>query len=267
MSKFVVNTEGQRDYTAQQMSPSAVLVPKGKEHLVPEGTPYIRILDEIPNQKFNPTETLVTFEMFMQYCYDVGIDIPDDQGWGREKRPVINVSSIDILYFINWVAEKTAELNEKTKMFEDNVKIVKPYILQRKDNDNWWIWMNPEIKELEDKGFEVHYPSVPTEDQWTSMLGDAQEDAENGNLDEIAWYAENSNGMTHPVAEKKANNYGIYDILGNTWKMVFQQKPPFMTPALWIEHNFPGKYMDCDWFGQNGNNAYASYTSLEDSVE
>jgi sulfatase modifying factor 1 len=36
-----------------------------------------------------------------------------------------------------------------------------------------------------------------------------------GNLDEIAWYWNNSNFTTHPVAKKKPNAFGLYDMLGN----------------------------------------------------
>jgi hypothetical protein len=35
------------------------------------------------------------------------------------------------------------------------------------------------------------------------------------NLDAIAWYDENSGNETHPVARKKANPWGLYDMLGN----------------------------------------------------
>lgn len=34
-------------------------------------------------------------------------------------------------------------------------------------------------------------------------------------LDEVAWYNKNSEATTHPVGEKKANDWGLHDCLGN----------------------------------------------------
>jgi formylglycine-generating enzyme required for sulfatase activity len=37
-------------------------------------------------------------------------------------------------------------------------------------------------------------------------------------LDAIAWYTGNSEQKTHPVAQKTANPWGLYDMLGNVWE-------------------------------------------------
>ena len=37
-------------------------------------------------------------------------------------------------------------------------------------------------------------------------------------LDEYAWYSNNSESRTHPVGQKKPNEFGLYDILGNVWE-------------------------------------------------
>ena len=37
-------------------------------------------------------------------------------------------------------------------------------------------------------------------------------------LDEIGWYNDNSEGKTHPVGQKRPNDFGLYDMLGNVWE-------------------------------------------------
>ena len=45
----------------------------------------------------------VTFEQFDKFCEATGRQKPDDYGWGRENRPVIDVSWEDAVAFCEWV--------------------------------------------------------------------------------------------------------------------------------------------------------------------
>jgi serine/threonine-protein kinase len=61
---------------------------------------------------------------------------------------------------------------------------------------------------------------LPTEAEWEYAARGGSTEARYGNLDEIAWYNQNSGGQTHDVAQKRANGFGLYDMLGNVWEWV-----------------------------------------------
>ena len=61
---------------------------------------------------------------------------------------------------------------------------------------------------------------LPTEAEWEYAARGGSTEARYGKLDEIAWYDEDSGGQAHDVAQKRANGFGLYDMLGNVWQWV-----------------------------------------------
>jgi formylglycine-generating enzyme required for sulfatase activity len=61
--------------------------------------------------------------------------------------------------------------------------------------------------------------SLPSEAQWEyACRASTQTPRYSENLDAIAWFSENSENQTHPVASKEANSWGLYDMLGNVFE-------------------------------------------------
>ena len=69
------------------------------------------------------------------------------------------------------------------------------------------------------------------------------------NVDEVAWYSNNSASKTHEVATKKANELGIYDMMGNVWEWCEDWFGPYSEE----EQVNPQGYINGDKFVERGS--------------
>ena len=64
---------------------------------------------EVAVEAFAVGEFPVTFDEYDRFCEATGREKPGDEGWGRGRRPVINVSWHDAAAYCKWLSEETGE--------------------------------------------------------------------------------------------------------------------------------------------------------------
>jgi len=160
----------------------------------------------------------VTFDDYDAYCAMTGETKPDDEGWGRGARPVINVTWRDAIRYCNWLSE----IEGLAKAYDSAGNL-----LDRSGK------VTTDITQVE--GYRL-----PTEAEWEYAARGGQNSrgykyAGSDDLNKVGWYWENSGRKTHPVGEKIPNELGLYDMSGNVWEwchdwFVYYSKEPQTNP-------------------------------------
>ena len=126
----------------------------------------------------------VTFDEYDRFARATGRDLPDDEGWGRGRRPVINVSWDDATAYAEWLSGQTGQR-------------------YRLPTEAEWEY--------------AARAGTTTARYWGEAIGRNQ-----ANCSSSIWFgscgSQWGGKQTAPVGSFAPNAWGLYDMLGNVWE-------------------------------------------------
>ena len=172
---------------------------------------------KIPGKNFEMLRTEVTQELYEAVmgvnpswfrCDNKGLDEDEVKNLKRNTSnyPVENVSWYDAIYFCNKLSAK---------------KGLQPvYAVDGETNVLKWDYNPHNEDEIDGKITQNIFADgyrLPTVEEWQYAAKGGENYMYSGSddIDKVAWCSANSNWVTHPVAQKKPNGYGLYDMNGN----------------------------------------------------
>ncbi len=152
---------------------------------------------------FYLSKTEVTFTVWDTFTLESGGRWTEDFGYGRSDRPAIDMTWMDAVRFCNWLSSKEG-LEPAYQLDGDRVT---------------WNVQSPGYR-------------LPTEAEWEyaaggGALGEGFRYAGSNDVTEVAWFLDNADMQTHPVASKKANGLGLFDMTGNVREYCWDWSEPY----------------------------------------
>jgi formylglycine-generating enzyme required for sulfatase activity len=163
------------------LGPEMVVIPAGRFRMGDiQGGGYSneQPVHEVSVAQFAIGRYEVTFAEYDKFAQATGRQKPDDEGWGRDNRPVINVSWFDVMAYAKWLSQQTGQNYRLPTEAEWE------YAARAGSNTKYW---------------------------WGNDIGSNQANCLNSECGDHFEY-------TAPVGSFAANAFGLYDTVGNVWE-------------------------------------------------
>ncbi len=211
---IVAGRLSQRDATLEEISysPDTVLIEGGTFRMgsASGGDDDERPVHTVRLDGFRMSSTEVTFAQYDAFARATGRDLPDDEGWGRGERPVINVSWYDAVAYANWLSEQDG-LEPAYRISGTNVSWEQSASGWRLPTEAEWEYAARGGQEARDTTY-AGTSSDSALDQYANIA--------DRNTD-FNWSDDSLNDgyeYTAPVGSFRANELGLYDMSGNVWE-------------------------------------------------
>ncbi|MDM8516431.1 SUMF1/EgtB/PvdO family nonheme iron enzyme [Desulfobacterales bacterium HSG16] len=208
------------------------------------------LLDDNPVMKPNKTIYVTDFIFRMLMCSEKSINFVSslDFGGAERKKNSLDMEFVLILPGTFMMGSPEAEENRSADECQHETTLTKVFYMQTTPvTQGQWVEImgyNPSnlknggkdcpveniywddaqefIKKLNERE-KIDKYRLPSEAEWEYACRAGSQTAycfgnDTRQLSEYAWHDANLEGMTHPVAQKKPNAWGLYDMHGNVWE-------------------------------------------------